>query len=65
MQQFLAIWQLTGIFARLLLITVIPAIEIVIAHKAYGNTIAAPALELLLLAIGGQGLSCSREREIE
>lgn len=61
--QHLAIWQLTGIFARLLLVTVIPAIEIVIAHEAYGNTVAAPALKLLLLAIGGEGLSCVGERE--
>lgn len=51
--------KLTGIFAELLLVTVIPAVEIVIAHKAYGNTIAAPTLELLLLAVGGEGLSCS------
>lgn len=60
----LAFFKLTGIFAGLLLVTVIPAVEIVIAHKAYGNTIAAPTLELLLLAVGGEGLSCSgRERE--
>lgn len=59
----LAFCKLTGIFAGLLLVTVVPAVEIVIAHKAYGNTIAAPALELLLLAVGGEGLSClGRER---